>query len=74
MKSLFKSQKPKAVRAYRVENLNSENGISASMRVNDREYVVCLCLPTKTVKTVFHNEFSALEQLDKYKSLYKAVK
>jgi hypothetical protein len=72
--SIFKSQKPKVVRAYRVENLNSENGISASMRVNDREYVVCLCLPTKTVKTVFHNEFSALEQLDKYKSLYKAMK
>ena len=72
---LFKNQKPKAVRAYRVENLNPSKGVFMSYRVSrdQREHVVCLCLTNKTVKTTFHSEFSALEQLRKYRALYKEL-
>jgi hypothetical protein len=75
--SLFKQGKPKkAVRVAKVETLNQEKGITQSMRVSkdQREYVVCLCISNRTVKTTFLNEFSALEQLRKNRDLYKAKK
>ena len=73
--SLFKQAKPKAVRAYRVENLNPQKGISATMRASkdQRQYVVCLCMENKTVRTSFPSEFGALEQLRKYRALYKSL-
>ena len=60
----------------KVENLNPDKGISSSMRVSKdkKDYVVCLCLANKTTQTIFHNEFSALEQLRKYRQLYKQKK
>ena len=72
--NLFKQEKPKAVRAYRVENLNPNKGISVTMRASSdqRQYTVCLCLTNKTVKTTFPSETSAMEQLRKYRALYKA--
>ena len=74
--SLFKQERPKARRVYRVENLNSKMGISSSMRVSkdQREYVVCLCLTDRTIKTEFKSEGSALDQLRKYRELYKQKK
>ena len=76
MNGLFKQQKPKAQRVYRVENLNPNAGISSSMRVSkdQREYVVCLCLADRTIKTAFKSKTSALEQLRKYRQLYKQKK
>ena len=76
MNSLFKQEKPKATRVYRVENLNSEKGITSSMKVSkdQREYVVCLCLTDRTIKTAFKSEVSALDQLRKYRQLYKQKK
>ena len=77
MNSLFKQEKPEhAQRVCRVENLNPEKGITASYRVSQdqRKHTVVLCLSDKTVKTTFHNEWSALDQLNKYKQLYKQKK
>lgn len=77
MKSLFKQERPEnAQRVCRVENLNPEKGISALYRVSEdqRKHCVVLCLVDKTVKTTFLNEWSALDQLNKYKQLYKAKK
>lgn len=76
MNNLFKQEKPKATRVYRVENLNSEKGISSSMRVSkdQKEYVVCLCLSDKTIRTSFRSEWSALDQMNKYRQLYKQKK
>ena len=76
MNSLFKQEKPKATRVYRVENLNSDKGITSSMKVSkdQREYVVCLCLTDRTIKTAFKSEVSALDQLRKYRQLYKQKK
>lgn len=77
MINLFKQEKPKkAQRVYRVENLNSSKGISSSMRVSkdQKEYVVCLVLVDKTIKTAFKSERSALDQLRKYRQLYKQKK
>lgn len=77
MKQLFNSERPaKAYRAYRVENINPEKGITASLRVSEdrRDFVVCLCLPTKTVKTTVHNEALALHEMKRYKELYKPLK
>ena len=74
--SLFKNEQPKkAVRAYRVECLNKDKGISTSMRVSkdQKDYTVCLFMVGKTTKTVFHNESSALEQMRKYRALYKSL-
>lgn len=73
--NLFNSKPKKAVRAYRVENLNPSKGISSSMRVSkdQKQYVVCLCLFNKTVRTTFPNEHSALEQMRKYRTLYKEI-
>ena len=75
MTSLFKKPK-KAVRVAKVENLNPEKGITQSMRVSkdQREYVVCLCLSNRTVKTTFLSEFSALDQMRKNRALYKTKK
>lgn len=72
MKSLFEKPK-KAVRVAKVESLNPDKGISQSMRVSkdQKEYVVCLCLASRTIKTVFHSEFNALDQMSKYRELYK---
>ena len=60
----------------RVENLNPSKGISASYMVSadQRRHTVVLCLAEKTVKTTFTSEFSALNQLDKYRQLYKELK
>ena len=72
--SLFKQEKPKkACRVYRAESLNPSEGISLSYRVSDdqRKHTVCLCLANRTVKTTFPSEFSAFEQMRKYRSLYK---
>lgn len=74
MNSLFKNKRPeKAQRVCRVENLNPSKGITAAYRVSkdQRHHTVVLCLADKTVKTTFPNEWSALDQLDKYKQLYK---
>ena len=73
---LFKEEKPrKAQRVCRVENLNPSKGIIASYRVSkdQRKHTVVLCLVDKTVKTTFSNEWSALDQLKKYKQLYKEI-
>ena len=72
---LFKETAKKARRVFRVENLNSEKGISSSLQVskNQKKYTVCLCLVDKTIKTTFPSEFSALGQLAKYRQLYKAI-
>ena len=72
--SLFKQQRPeRAQRVCRVENLNPNKGITASYMVSrdQRKHTVVLCLADKTVKTVFPSEWSALDQLSKYKQLYK---
>lgn len=76
MVQLFKQETPKAQRVMRVENLNAEKGYSASLRVSkdQKDYTVVLCLPTHTVKTVFHNEYLALEELSRIRKLYKAKK
>jgi hypothetical protein len=73
---LFKKERPKNVqRVCRVENLNPNKGITASYRVSkdQRRHTVVLCLADKTVKTTFLNEWSALDQLKKYKKLYKEI-
>lgn len=77
MKSPFKVRRPEnAYRAYRVENINPERGISASLRVSaDRkDFTVCLFLPTKTTSTKMHNENAALRELKRYKELYKPLR
>ena len=74
---LFKKEKPiKAQRVARVENLNPSKGISQSMRVSkdQKEYTVCLCLVNRTIKTIFHSENLALEQMTKNRQLYKEKK
>lgn len=76
MTSLFKQEKPKrAQRVCRVENLNPSRGITASYRVSkdQRQHTVVLCLAEKTVKTTFSSEWSALDQMKKYKQLYKEI-
>lgn len=77
MISLFKQENPKrAQRVCRVENLNPDKGITASYRVSrdQRQHTVVLCLSDKTVKTTFTSEWSALDQLNKYKQLYRERK
>jgi hypothetical protein len=73
---LFKESPKKAQRVCRVENLNPKKGITASYRVSkdQKQHTVVLCLAHKTVKTVFSSEFMALDQLSKYKQLYKEIK
>lgn len=65
--------KPK--RVYSVENLNPEKGISTSLRYlnAEKKYAVCLCLASKTIKTVFPSERMAVEQMGKYRALYKKL-
>jgi hypothetical protein len=60
----------------RVENLNLSKGITASYRVSQdqRKHTVVLCLTDKTVKTTFPSQLSALEQMSKYRMLYKEKK
>ena len=75
--NLFKQGRPKrALRVFRVENLNPEKGITQLMKVSkdQRDYVVCLCLADKTVKTTFHSELCALDQMQKNRELYKEKK
>jgi hypothetical protein len=77
MNSLFKQERPeRAQRVCLVENLNPSRGITASYRVSrdQRRHTVVLCLADKTVKTTFPSEFSALDQISKYKQLYKEIK
>ena len=77
MKMLSLCSRPrKSARAYTVANINPDKGIYASYRASEvnQEYVVCLCLPTKNIKTVFHNEFSALAEMKRIKELYKPLR
>ena len=78
MKQLLSlSRKPKkASRVYKVETINAEKGITATFRKDKdkTEYVVCLFMDCRTVKTVFPNEFSALNEMKRYKELYKPAK
>ncbi len=77
MTGLFKQERPKkAQRVCRVENLNPSKGITASYRVSQdqRRHTVVLCLTDKTVKTTFPSQLSALEQMTKYRMLYKEKK
>ncbi|MBP3278742.1 MAG: hypothetical protein J6M44_07295 [Butyrivibrio sp.] len=77
MTGLFKQERPKkAQRVCRVENLNPSKGITASYRVSQdqRRHTVVLCLTDKTVKTTFPSELSALDQMTKYRMLYKEKK
>lgn len=76
MTGLFKTERTKAHRVCRVENLNPSKGITASYRASkdQKKHVVVLCLANKTVKTVFPSEWSALDQMRKYKELYKEIK
>lgn len=66
----------KATRVCMVENLNPTKGAFSMMRVSkdQKKYVVCLCLAARTVKTTFKSESSALEQMKKYRQLYKELK
>lgn len=74
--SLFKNRPRKIRMAYRVENLNSEKNISSTIKVDDerREYVVCLCIANTMTKTVFPSYQDALDQMCKYRKLYKEKK
>ena len=65
----------KSKRVFRAESLNSEKSISTTMRSeNGDKYAVCLCLQNKMVKTVFPTIDSALNQMMKYRALYKKIK
>lgn len=73
---LFNNFKPKkAERQYKVESLNPDRNIFTSMSVSkDRKnYVTCLCIGNRVVKNTFHCEALALEQMKKYKALYKKL-
>lgn len=75
--NLFNQERPKkAQRVCRVENLNPERGITASYKVSkdQRKHIVVLCLANKTVETIFPSQCMALDQLGKYRQLYKAIK
>ena len=74
--SLFKNEKPlRAERVCKVETLNPEEGITSMMKVSqdNKDYVTVLCLANKTMKTVFHSEFSALNEMARYRKLYKKI-
>lgn len=75
MGQLFNSVKPVGRRVYRVENINASLGISSSLRVSEdrKNYAVCLCLPNKTVKTVFHDEQAAVKEMKRLRELYKTL-
>ena len=63
-------------RICRVENLNSVKGILSYMIESKdmKEYHTCLCVPGRHVSTKFPTKSAALEQLDKYRKLYKEIK
>ena len=67
-------QDPRARRAYRVENLNKDLGITASMRKSGSKYATVLCLPNVTRKTLFLSEDQALSEMRRYRALYKQKK
>lgn len=70
----FKKQSRKAKLAYSVENLNPEKGIFSSMKEKEGKFITCLCITGKAVYTTFYDEVGAIEQMQKYRSLYKAKK
>jgi len=76
MKQLLKNVTTKAKRVFTVENLNPQKGISSSMRASEdgKSYVVVLCLPGVTRKTVFHSYNIAADEMRKYRELYKQKK
>lgn len=78
MINLFKDEAPKrAERVCRVENLNPQKQIIASMIVaSDRKkYSTCLLLSgNRAVKTTFNSKADAEEQMLKYKKLYSVLK
>lgn len=78
MINLFKDEAPKrAERVCRVENLNPQKQIIASMIVaSDRKkYSTCLLLSgNRAVKTTFNSRADAEEQMLKYKKLYSVLK
>lgn len=78
MINLFKDEAPKrAERVCRVENLNPQKQIIASMIVaSDRKkYSTCLLLSgNRAVKNTFNSRADAEEQMLRYKELYSILK
>lgn len=74
--SLFKQPRYRAQRVCKVESLNPTECITQSYMVSKdmKRHMVVLCLSHKTVKSVFNNEYSALEQMRKNRELYKELK
>lgn len=75
MNNLFKKPE-KAQRVARAEVLDASRGIFMSMTrsADQKDYNVVLCLANETKKTTFHCEAIALDQMRKYRELYKEIK
>lgn len=73
MITLFKTEKPKGKRIYRVECLDKNRGISSAIypSKDGKKYVTILCLPYRTKKTTFLSKMQAIEEMNKYRALYK---
>ena len=64
----------KTKKVFVAESLNPEKSISMTMRnIKDTRYAVCLCLPNRMVKTVFPSISGAINQMSKYRNLYKKL-
>ena len=64
----------KSKRVFVAESMNPEKSISMTLRnAESTKYAVCLCLTNRMVKTVFPNIGGALNQMIKYRSLYKKL-
>lgn len=76
MNNLFQKRPVNAQRVCKVENLNPSQGITSSYRMSrdQKRHTVVLCLADKTVKTTFQSQHSALDQMKKYRMLYKEKK
>lgn len=65
-------------RVRKVESLNPEKGISASLDImpDSKVYKTCLFLAEmkKAIVSTFPNEQAAYSQMRKYKQLYKQLK
>ena len=75
--ALFGAETPeKKELVYRVETLNKERGVVATLRKTamKREYTVCLFLPkNRVISTVLHSKLLANELMGDYKKLYKGI-
>ena len=60
---------------YRVERLNPDKGITSSLKIKEdtKEYIVCLCLTNRVVYTSFPYKYMAINQMQKYRKLYKKI-